>query len=269
MWITGPKNPKFRKFNGLKFGRFPKAEDHFFSDLSTGLFGIHSVCFCGALTGYLNILYTSTSDWPVAFEISRKKSELSSISKTILVDWHSGQMALSMNISFRKLFQWVLIRTVSRFLCSPCSPVHLTPINEHHPLNGGGSIKTLDQELIFGLLWISWSAISTGISEKTDQKHQQVGSGFHLSTWWFSQPRVALALSERPAAWWWKRSTTDMGFYPGFLAWIMISSFGTFSNWRGIIYETFIWTWVCLLGRHRVCGQIQGYLFLWDCSIRG
>lgn len=46
-------------------------------------------------TGYLNFIFASSSGWPIAFETLRKKSDVSSISKTILVDWHSGQTALS------------------------------------------------------------------------------------------------------------------------------------------------------------------------------
>jgi len=121
------------------------------------------------------------------------------------------------------------------------------------------SFKT-GQGLIFGLLWISQSAVSTGISEKTDQKHQQVGSGFHLPTWWFSQPRVALALSERPASWWWKRSTTDMGFYPGFLAW---NNDIILWNFLKLMRDCL---WKIHLDPSMLPWKTQG---LWGCSIRG
>lgn len=60
------------------------------------LFGILFVrLYAVPWTGYLNFIFTSSSGWPIAFETLRKKSDVSSISKTILVDWHSGQTALS------------------------------------------------------------------------------------------------------------------------------------------------------------------------------
>ena len=46
-------------------------------------------------TGYLIFRLHFCSASPIDFETSRKKSDVSSISKTISVDWHSGQMALS------------------------------------------------------------------------------------------------------------------------------------------------------------------------------